>query len=287
MNIIVGATGQVGSHLINRLIEKNIPSIAVIRNPKKIKNSKIQFRQADLFNSDHVIKAFNGGTSAFLITPENPASNDIIGDTEKIVDNYKKSIEENGIKRIVCLSCIGAHIEGNTGNVIMSRILEQSFIDMQIEKIFVRPSYYFSNWLGYYDTVKQYGVLPTFFPKDLKIAMHSPIDLAEFLANILAKPITNATKIYELVGNVKYSSYEVAKAFSSLFGKEITTQSIPSDKWQKTLISVGFTENTANNLINMTQAVIDGIVIPEFPSKTIKLKTTIDNYLMEQFDESC
>ena len=66
----------------------------------------------------------------------------------------------------------------------MSRHLEQSFQDIEIEKIIVRPSYYFSNWLGYFETAQQYGVLPTFFPENLKIAMHSPLDLAEFLAQL-------------------------------------------------------------------------------------------------------
>lgn len=283
MNIITGATGQVGSHLINRLIEKGVSSIAVVRNSEKIKNKEIQFRQADLLVKDQVIKAFRNGTSAFLLTPENPTSNDIIRDTKKIVENYRIAVEENEIKRIVCLSCIGAHIEGKTGNILMSRLLEDSFRDLNIEKIFVRPSYYFSNWLGYYDTVKQYGVLPTFFPEDLKMAMHSPLDLADFLADILTKPNqTKTTKIYELVGQEKYSSLDIAKAFSSLFGKDVITQSIPSAKWKETLLSVGFTENTANNLIDMTQAVIDGLTIPEFPNETIELKTTIDNYLKEQ-----
>ncbi len=283
MNIIVGATGQVGSRLISRLTEKGVSSIAVVRNPEKIKNEKIQVRQADLFVADQVIKAFQGGTSAFLLTPENPTSNDIIGDTKKIVENYRIAIEKNRIKRIVCLSCVGAHIEGKTGNILMSKLLERSINNLDIEKVFVRPSYYFSNWLGYYETVEQYGVLPTFFPDSLKIAMHSPLDLADFLADILTKPYqTKTTKIYELVGQEKYSSLDIAKAFSYLFDKDVSTQSIPSDKWKETLMSVGFTENTANNLIDMTQAVIDGLTIPEFPNEIIKLKTTFDNYLKEQ-----
>ncbi len=283
MNIIVGATGQVGSHLINRLTEKGIPVIAVVRNANKVKSSNIQIRPADLFVTDQVVNAFEGATTAFLLTPENPTSNDIIEDTRKIVENYKKAIEINGIKRIVCLSSIGAHLEGKTGNLLMSRLLEQGFNELNIEKIIVRPSYYFSNWLGYYNTVMQYGVLPTFFPEDLKIPMHSPLDLADFLADIVAKPDqTETTKIYELVGQEKYSSLDIAKAFSNILGKDVFTQSIPSDKWKETLVSVSFTENAANNLIDMTQAVIDGLTIPEFPNETIELKTTIDNYLKTQ-----
>lgn len=283
MNIIVGASGQIGSHLTKRLLDKGIPAIAVVRNPEKVKDENFKVRQADLFNLDQVVNAFKGGTTAFLLTPENPSSNDIIRDTKNIIENYRKAIEENKIQRIVCLSCIGAHIEGKTGNILMSQLLEKQFDDCNIEKIIIRPSYYFSNWLGYLSTIEKYGVLPTFFPEDLKVEMHSPLDLADFIADVIAKPLGQPkTTVYELVGTTKYSSLDIAKTFSTVFNKDVFAQSIASDKWRETLLSVGFTNNTANNLCDMTQAVVDGLTSPEYPNSTITLKTDFENYIKQQ-----
>lgn len=283
MNIIVGASGQIGSHLTKRLLDKGIPAIAVVRNPEKVKDENFKIRQADLFNLDQVVNAFKGGTTAFLLTPENPSSNDIIRDTKNIIENYRKAIEENKIQRIVCLSCIGAHIEGKTGNILMSQLLEKQFDDCNIEKIIIRPSYYFSNWLGYLSTIEKYGVLPTFFPEDLKVEMHSPLDLADFIADVIAKPLGQPkTTVYELVGTTKYSSLDIAKTFSTVFNKDVFAQSIASDKWRETLLSVGFTNNTANNLCDMTQAVVDGLTSPEYPNSTITLKTDFENYIKQQ-----
>lgn len=283
MNIIVGASGQIGSHLTKRLLDKGIPAIAVVRNPKKVKDENFKVRQADLFNLDQVVNAFKGGTTAFLLTPENPSSNDIIRDTKNIIENYRKAVEENKIQRIVCLSCIGAHIEGKTGNILMSQLLEKQFDDCNIEKIIIRPSYYFSNWLGYLSTIEQYGVLPTFFPEDLKVEMHSPLDLADFIADVIAKPLGQPKNtVYELVGTTKYSSLDIAKTFSTVFNKDVFAQSIASDKWRETLLSVGFTNNTANNLCDMTQAVVDGLTSPEYPTSTITLKTDFENYIKQQ-----
>jgi uncharacterized protein YbjT (DUF2867 family) len=283
MNLIVGASGQVGSYVIDRLLANEIPTIAVVRDPNKLKNSNLPFRQADLFNTDQVVKAFNGATTAFLLTPENPSSNDIIDDTKRIIENYRKAIEANKIKRIICLSSIGAHIEGKSGNLIMSKLLEKSFDNFNIDKTFVRPSYYFSNWFGYLSTIEQFGILPTFFPEELTIEMLSPLDLAYFIAEIIAKPIEQTTtNVYELVGPKTYNSIDISRAFSSVLNKEVFLQSIPRVKWKETLLSVGFTSNSADNLIDMTQAVVDGFTIPEFPSKTISLKTTIDDYLRQK-----
>ncbi len=284
MNIIVGATGQVGSNLINEIKANGYPVRAVVRNPNKLSDQTVETRTADFFNLEQLTEAFKGGTTVFVLTPENPTSNNIIEDTKRIVENYKQAIEQTGIKKVVALSCIGSHINDNTGNVLMSKILEQSLVNLQIEKVFIRPSYYFSNWLGNLETVKQYGVLPTFFPEDLKIEMHSPIDLAKFIAKIMtANTSSEKERIYELTGQQKYSSLDVANSFSKLLNKNVSVQSIPKDKWNETLLSVGFTKNTATNLSDMTQAVIDNLTVPEYPANTIKLPTTLEDYFQGLF----
>jgi uncharacterized protein YbjT (DUF2867 family) len=283
MNIIVGATGQVGSSLISEIKGNGFPVRAVVRNPNKLSGNTIETITADLFNSEQLTEAFKGGTAVFVLTPENPASKDIIGDTKQIVENYRRAIQEAGIRKIVGLSCIGAHLDDNTGNILMSRILEQGLEGLDAESVFIRPSYYFSNWLGYLKTVEQYGVLPSFFPEDLKIDMHSPVDLAKFIAEIMTeKSILERKRIYELTGQQKYSSLDVADTFSKLLNKDVAVQSIPKEQWKETLISVGFTENTAANLSDMTQAVIDNKTVPEHPNETIILPTTLEKYMEEQ-----
>lgn len=280
MNIIVGATGQVGSNIIKELKNNSFPVKAVVRNPNKLSDKTIETQTADLFNAQELTEAFKGGTTVFVLTPENPSSNDIIKDTRQIAGNYKKAIQATGIKKVVALSCVGSHIDSNTGNILMSRILEQTLDDLDLEKVFIRPSYYFSNWLGYVETVKQYKVLPTFFPENLKIEMLSPVDLAKFIAKIMTD--TSAEKIYELTGPQTYSAHDVANTFSKLLNKNVTAQPIAQDKWKETLLSAGFTENTAMNLCDMTQAVIDNRAVPERPNDTVKLPTTLEEYIHEQ-----
>lgn len=282
MNIITGASGQVGSNIVREIAGKGFPVRAVVRNPTKVTFLNAEISQADFFDSDQLTNAFRGGTTVFLLTPENPASNDIIEDTRKIVENYKKAIRANGIKRVVGLSCIGAHIEGNTGNIIMSSILERAFDGMGPDAVFVRPSYYYSNWLGFLGVVEAYGVLPTFFPENLKIEMHSPVDVAKFVAEIMTGNWSMHKKFYELAGPQQYSSQDVANILSGLLHKNVIPQPVPQEEWKNTLLGAGFTENTANNLADMTLAVIDNVAAPQIPLNIIRLTTTLETYLDEQ-----
>jgi uncharacterized protein YbjT (DUF2867 family) len=283
LNIVVGGTGQVGSTIVRELAGNGASVRAVIRNSGKFAYSGIEAKIADLFNADQLIEAFQGGTTVFLLTPEDPASVDILGETKLVVENYKKAVKATGVKKIVGLSCVGAHMEGNTGNILMSRILEKGFDDVDVERVFIRPSYYFSNWLPSIETIEQDGILPTFFPVDFTLEMHSPIDVARFTAKIMVDKSSSKDKnIFELVGPRKYSSLDVAKIYSRLLNKEVTAQPIPQDKWKETLMSVGFTENTAINFSSMTQAVIDKKTVPEWPNDVIKLPTTLEEYIEEQ-----
>lgn len=282
MNIIVGATGRVGSHVIQRLRQEGQATRAVIRSANKLIDQSTEYRVADLFDAEQLIDAFQGGTTAFLMTPENPASKNVLEDTHRIVDHYKKAIQASGIKKVVALSCIGAHLEGDTGNILMSRILEQELEPLDVAKVFIRPSYYFSNWIGYGEMVKQQGTLPSFFPEDLKLDMHSPEDLAAFIAQVIARPVSSDKEIYELVGPEKYNARDVAKTFSLLLNRNVEVQPVPPGEWKETLMAAGFTDDTADHLSAMTQAVIDGRAVPEWPNNTIKLPTSLSKYLEEQ-----
>ncbi|QEC53223.1 uncharacterized protein YbjT (DUF2867 family) [Anseongella ginsenosidimutans] len=283
MNIVIGASGQVGSNILKEIMRRDLPVRAVVRDPAKLSEKNVETRTADLFNLEQLTQALQGGTCVFLLTPENPASNDIIGETKHVVDNYKKAIQDSGIKKVIGLSCVGAQIEDNTGNILMSRMLEEGISALDVQKVFVRPSYYYSNWLGFLETMKQYGVLPTFFPDNLKIDMNSPLDVAACIAGIIIKDaFSEDEKVIELTGPEKYNSLEVAGTFSKLLNKNIEAQPIPKEKWNETLKSAGFTENTAANLSDMTRAVIDHIAVLENPNKAVKLPSDLHQYLKDQ-----
>ena len=116
----------------------------------------------------------------------------------------------------------------------MSRMLEHGFDDLHLTKVFIRPSYYFSNWLGFLETIKQYGIMPTFFPADLQIDMNSPVDVARFVAEaIIDEHQYVDKKVFELVGPEKYSSRDVAKTFAKLLDRKIETQPVPKENGRK------------------------------------------------------
>jgi uncharacterized protein YbjT (DUF2867 family) len=157
-------------------------------------------------------------------------------------------------------------------------MLEHTFSDINIEQIYVRPAYYFSNWIGYLDLVKNYGVLPTFFPPEMKVAMIAPPDVAEFLSDVMICK-TKQERIYEIAGSELYSSLDIAKIFGDVLNRNVAVQQVPPEEWESTLIQAGFSKDGAKNLMLMTQAVIDGKTKNE-TNNPIRFYTDFKKYLL-------
>jgi uncharacterized protein YbjT (DUF2867 family) len=280
MNIVLGASGQVGSAIIDSLVKQNAPVKAVVRDRGKADNlhkKGVLVTVADALKLATLQSAFKDGSVVFVLTPETGHSHDAIADTKTILDNYRAAIESTQIKKIVGLSSIGA--QNAIGNLKMSFMLEQTFVGLKAQQIFVRPAYYYSNWLPYLTTVKEQGLLPTFYPVDLKIPMISPLDVAEFVAEVMVKPIEDSP-IYELESSEWYSSQDVADTLGNVLGRKVDVHQMPREDWEDQLKNIGFTQDAARNFIDMTEAVIANEAMPEYGDKIlVKTKTTLKQYL--------
>lgn len=280
MNIILGASGRVGSALVRILSANGQPVKAVVRNPEKadeFRSKGIPACIADFFNVETLKVAFEGGTTAFLITPEKLDSQNIFDETQQIIQNYRDAISASGIRKIIGLSSGGAQHPSGTGNLELSYMLEHSFDDLPVQKTFIRPAYYFSNWMNYWDVAKEFGVLPTFFPIDMKVQMIAPADVAAFAAQLIESD--ESYKPFYEIGEKLYSSADVAATFAHKLQRDVKAQQIPNEQWETTLLQAGFSENAAANLMKMTQAVIDGRTQWENPSEAITMPIALETFL--------
>ncbi|EOR26208.1 hypothetical protein A500_08791 [Clostridium sartagoforme AAU1] len=282
MNIVLGATGQIGYMLVENLLKQGEKVRAVIRDEakaEKLKKIGAEIAIADYFNLDELKKAFSGGKTVFLLTPENPQSNNFLKETKIIIDNYREAILSSDITKIVGLSSMGAHNKEKNGNLMASYMLENAFLDLDIKQVFVRPTYYFSNWIGYMDLIKEYGILPTFFPINMRLPMISPIDVSKFLANVIINQ-GHQERIYEILGPKDYSPSEIAEIFEETLNKKVDLQLIVPSEWEKTLLESGFSKDAAENLMLMTKATIDGKGESRIKNK-INLSMDFNKYLEE------
>ncbi|QNL52029.1 NAD(P)H-binding protein [Olivibacter sp. SDN3] len=285
MHIILGATGQIGSALVSGLLENGQTVKAIIRDEQKAHSvpAIAAVEVADLLHLPSLIHACSDATTLFVLTPEDPKAIDVLATTRSIIENYRKVVVATPVKKIVGLSSIGAQHEKGTGNLRASYLLEHAFEDLAVQQIFIRPAYYFSNWLPYLGSVKEQGILPTFFPVDQQLPMVAPNDVAAVLTDVMIKDSDEASKrVYEVEGPTWYSAADVALAFSQSLDIDVRAEQVPRAQWEEMLQSSGFSADAATQLIEMTEAVIDGRALPEgIGNVSFRGQTTLQRYIAE------
>lgn len=289
MHVILGATGQVGSALVSGLLENKQTVKAVIRDEHKANSipATAAIEIADLLQLPSLMHACRDATTLFVFTPEDPSASDVLGSAQNIIANYRKTATVSPVKKIVGLSSIGAQHEKGTGNLRASYLLEHAFEGLTVQQVFIRPAYYFSNWLPYIPSVKEQGILPTFFPVNQQLPMVAPNDVAAVLTDVMIKDSDEINKkVYEVEGPVWYSAADVAAAFAQSLNIEVRAAQIPRGQWEEMLQSSGFSPDARRQLIEMTEAVIDGRALPEgIGSISFRGQTTLKGYIADAINQ--
>lgn len=103
---IIGATGFVGSNILNEVVNRNHEVTAIVRNPKTSEN--VNWVKADVFNTDALADALKGND--VVISAYNPGwtnpniYDDFIAGSKAIQEAVKKS----GVKRYITIGGAGS-----------------------------------------------------------------------------------------------------------------------------------------------------------------------------------
>ena len=105
---LIGATGFVGSNILNELANRNHEVTAIARNPKESELANVNFVKADIFNTEElseILKNHDVVVSAYNPGWTNPnIFDDFIAGSNAIVEGVKKS----GVNRYITIGGAGS-----------------------------------------------------------------------------------------------------------------------------------------------------------------------------------
>jgi uncharacterized protein YbjT (DUF2867 family) len=267
MFIILGGTGHVGSAVARELIRLQQPVTIISR--KGTGNEKwraygAEIAVADVNDVDALRQIFRRGKRAFLLNPPAPPSSDTELEESRTVTAIMAALEGSGLEKVVAESTYGAQPGNRCGDLNILYNMEQALASQSIPYGLIRAAYYFSNWDGALQTVRASGELHTMFPPDFELPMVAPEDLGRFAAHLLASPIDHVGTHY-VEGPRRYSSADVAEAFSDVLEKPVRVVSTPRKQWVQAFSAMGFSPAAADSYARMTAATLDQPFRPDAP----------------------
>ncbi len=278
MFIVLGATGHVGSAAAEALLSQGAAVTAVTRDAERAASLAAlgaKVAVADVHDVDGMRAVFRGGTRLFLLNP--PAAPDT--DTDRVeretIRCLLAALDGSGLEKVVAESTYGAQPGDRLGDLNTLHTLERGLESQPIPTSVIRAAYYMSNWDAMIGPARD-GVLPTMYPADFALPMVAPADLGAVAARLLTGPAVPSGPHY-VEGPERYSSADVAAAFTRPLGVPVEPAVTPREEWEAAYRKLGFSEAAAHSYARMTAITADGDY--DQPSDPIQGKVTLQAYI--------
>lgn len=281
MFVVVGATGNTGSAVVETLLSKKQPVRVIVRSADKgtaWKAKGADMAVASLDDVPALTKAFEGANGVYLLVPPNYGAEAWLADQRARMDRAAEAVQKSGVEHVVLLSSVGGHLHGGTGPIRAASYGEHALGCVAKRLSILRPCYFMDNWAPVIGAAKAQGVLPTFIAPPAKIPMISTKDIGRVGAEQLMIG-GYGKQIVEMAGPEEYSPDQVASALGQILGKPVKAQHAPLSAVVPTFKSFGFSDEAARLFEEMYTAFSTGAIGYEHPDKLVRGTVTLDDAL--------
>ena len=266
--VVTGATGQVGSAVVDYLISQSVPVRVVIRSENKAESFRlrnIDVAIADLSDAKALTKAFQGAKAVFAMNPPAYDTSDMHAVAATVGQALASAIKAAKVERVVVLSSVGSERDSKTGNILTTYILENTLRESAPQVVMVRAASFTDNWLSAVSAFK-HGHSPVigspFQKLDRKIPHVATNDIGRVSAEYMIKPADEVDKltIIELEGPEPYSPNDVAKVTGEILGKSVSASTMSEDMIRQLFGRLGWSKKTVDQYIEMIQGFDDNTI---------------------------
>jgi uncharacterized protein YbjT (DUF2867 family) len=152
--LVTGATGNVGRHVVEQLVQRGAAVRALVRTPAKANLPEgVDVVQGELLDVDALRAAMSGVSTLFLLNAVVP-------------DEFTQALialnvaREAGVQRLVYLSVIHSDVYVNVPHFAGKYGVERMIEQMGFSATILRPAYFMNNDLTIKDVVSGYGTYP-------------------------------------------------------------------------------------------------------------------------------
>lgn len=232
---VTGATGQLGTLVVEKLKEKGLASnvVALVRNPEKAAGLGVEAREFDYNNPAKLVDALKGIEKLILI------SGNELGKRAEQHANVIEAAKKAGVKWVVYTSLLHA----DTSSLSLApehHATEKALQASGLTYTILRNGWYTENYTG---SVAGAVAAGAFIGSagDGKISSAARTDFADAAVAVVTGA-GHENIVYELAGDESYTLAELAAEISKQTGKAIPYNNLPETAYADILKSFGLPE---------------------------------------------
>ena len=279
--VITGGAGNISRPLTEKLLKAGHDVTVISRNAEHLKPLTDLGAKAAIGSVDDLAflkKTFAGADAVYTMVPPNYTTNDMKASIAEVGKNYAAALKTSKVKYVVNLSSVGAHLADGVGPVSGLYRVEQALNELQDINIkHLRPTYFFSNFLGNVGMVKNMNIIGgNFGGGDFKMLLADPNDIAEVAFEELSNLNFTGHSV-RYIGSDERSTADIAKTIGTAIGKpQLPWVTFTDEQAYGGMMQMGLPENAAKNYAEMGHAMHDGSMFEDYwkhhPDKLGKTK---------------
>jgi uncharacterized protein YbjT (DUF2867 family) len=267
---ITGSLGNISKPLAKQLIGIGHQVTIISSNADKTADIEALGATAaigSIADAAFLTKTFTGADVVYTMIPPNFGAKNYREYVSGSAKNYAEAIKKAGIKRVVNLSSIGAHIDGGTGQI--SGVHDAEIILNSLENVAVkhiRAGFFYVNFFSNIDMIKNLGFLGSNYNSSARLIMVHPEDIAAAVAEELQQPFTGKSVRY--ITSDERTIGEAATILGKAIGKpDLQWVEFTDDQALDGMLQAGLPPEISKNFVEMGTAIRNGILWEDYDAK--------------------
>lgn len=261
--VLTGSTGHITKPLAEKLVAAGHHVTIISSNAAKQQEIEALGATAaigSVDNSDFITTTFTGADAVYLMIPPRWSVTDWLGYQQGVADIYTNAIKAAGIKQVVVLSSVGAHMKKGAGPVDGLAYLEDKIAALShVNARFLRPSYFYYNLYNMVGLIKHAGIVTSQQPAGHKLVLTHTADIADAAAELLLNPTFTGQHAQYIASDDRHTWQEITQALTEAVGKPGTPYIESSDEQARAgMLQSGLNPIIAEGYVAMGQALRSG-----------------------------
>jgi NAD(P)H dehydrogenase (quinone) len=251
---VTGATGALGTHVIDHLL-KRVPAAEIVALARDLQKATplaakgVNVRHFDYTQPDHLAEALDDVTDLLLISGNAVGSR--FTQHQAVIDAAKYA----GVRRLVYTSVLDA--PNSINPVAPEHVQTEAYLaESGIPHVLLRNGWYSENHQSDVDSAAATGSILTSAPLGSRLATAARTDYAEAAAVVLTTPDAKAS--YELSGDVAWTHEDLAAIASDLLGKPVEVAHVDAATQTEILTGAGLDAGVVGFIVGVDAAIAAG-----------------------------
>ena len=234
--VVTGATGQLGRHVVEALLERNVPAGDIVATGRSIEKladfaaQGVDVRAIDYADAASVAAALQGARRVLLISGS---------EVGQRVEQHRTVIEAAKAEGVELLAYTSIANADTTGMKLAAEHKETEAIlrESGVPFVLLRNGWYLENYTEQLPGTLAQGAIAG-SAGDGKVSGAARVDYAHAAAAVLVAE-GQAGKVYELGGDEAFTMADLAAEITAATGKDISYNNLPAEDYAGLLKGVG------------------------------------------------